>query len=608
MMTFLGGRKVKIIISQEVAIEDGLLGEELQMTGNDFDVRWWLLNIVNKIPNPELFYQSFLIFFFVGFLFLAIAPNRNRSLLFSDGLFLLFLCLFMLAGRWPCFLAPTLDLDEDQFIAAAMKLLRDPIYWRSADTGSSGPLNIYPLMLPALFGLKLEYAVSRLIGLGCNIIAIVCLYYSFRCIYGKTIARIASIPVVSTWAPMLNTDLVHYAGETFPVMLLSIALLVVCKYYSSSSSSSNRLPLFLGIILGSIPYAKFQGVPIAAMVVLIFLHVLWRKRLGRRIFLKSMLSLMVGVCLFSVVIMLYLSLFALFDDFWKSYICHNLLFYSTTCSDLPLWEKLIHCLQTQREILDANILFILTYFILIVGFLFLLYERVQSNSSNEGKKAPVVPVFIYYALALLLASFYSVMMPGTNYPHYFLFLIIPSGFLIGAFLGEFMQRKPHLYPIICILILAVSALQFFERIKTKNPYLLYSNYYAQYYGTPVGKVILRYASSGESMAIWGWSPQLYVETGLIQATRDAVSIWQFWPSPLQKYYLDRYIKDMEKSAPKLFVDASNHSPTIMINRNQNHELCPEIDGLVKRHYTFAEEIEGVRIYTRRKNAQALAER
>ncbi len=70
----------------------------------------------------------------------------------------------MLAGRWPCFLAPTLDLDEDQFIAAAMKLLRDPIFWCSTDTGSSGPLNIYLLMLPALFGLKLEYAVSRMIG------------------------------------------------------------------------------------------------------------------------------------------------------------------------------------------------------------------------------------------------------------------------------------------------------------------------------------------------------------------------------------------------------------------------------------------------------------
>ncbi len=153
------------------------------MTHNAFDLRWWLLNAVNKIPNLELFYQLFLVFFFVAFLFLALAPGRSRSLLFSDGIFVLFLCLFVLAGRWPCFLAPAMQFDEDQFIAAAMKLLRDPIFWRSADTGSSGPLNIYPLTVPALFGLKLEYAFSRMIGLGCLVTALVCLYYSIRAIF-----------------------------------------------------------------------------------------------------------------------------------------------------------------------------------------------------------------------------------------------------------------------------------------------------------------------------------------------------------------------------------------------------------------------------------------
>src|ERR1700722_10387708 len=67
----------------------------------------------------------------------------SRTLLFASIGLCFILC------KYPTLLEPEFNPDEGQFLASADKLFWDANFFRSNDCGTSGPVNIYPLMLPA---------------------------------------------------------------------------------------------------------------------------------------------------------------------------------------------------------------------------------------------------------------------------------------------------------------------------------------------------------------------------------------------------------------------------------------------------------------------------
>src|SRR5688500_1496949 len=70
-------------------------------------------------------------------------------------------CLF--AWRWPFLLeSREFNPDESQLIAGAMTLTFDPVFWRSVDGTTSGPLNFYALLPMHAIGLPLDYFTARL--------------------------------------------------------------------------------------------------------------------------------------------------------------------------------------------------------------------------------------------------------------------------------------------------------------------------------------------------------------------------------------------------------------------------------------------------------------
>jgi hypothetical protein len=197
------------------------------MTNNSIDLRWWLLSNLVSIESLQNLYKLLVIFTYIAFIFLALSPlilGRNRTsniqqLLLSNPIFAVSIVAFILAARWPGFLPPVLNPDEAQFTAGAMKLLKDPIFWRAVDGGSTRPLNVYPLTLPAFLGLRIEYASVRVIGLIFMVTAIICVYYAF--------SRLATIPVVTTVALMTFFDYVHYSSEHFSIFCIFLHILWV---------------------------------------------------------------------------------------------------------------------------------------------------------------------------------------------------------------------------------------------------------------------------------------------------------------------------------------------------------------------------------------------
>jgi hypothetical protein len=519
---------------------------------------------------------------------------------------------FILAARWPGFLPPMLNPDEALFTSGAIKLLKDPVFWRAVDTGSSGPLNVYPLTLPAFFGFRIEYASSRVIGLIMIIAAIVCLYYALSTLYDKSLSRLAIVPVVTTVAFMTFFDYVHYTSEHFSVAILSVALLIVCKYYDGNSSNPNRLIFALGFILGTTPFAKIQSVPIAFSIACIFLHILWLKSSARGQFIRSLAAFFLGGMLFSALVILYLTIFSIYDAFWKSYIEQNLLIYSThglmgNVNQLSFFGKIIIFLNMSGRVPDTRILFLLTAIVLILGVPFLILKRV-SLSQNQEKYQTFC--FVYYSLFIWAASSYSIIRPGNGFTHYLLFLIIPSGFLIGVFIGELAQVLQvskltrsnlnfSLLTGVIFITVASSFLQFATTITSDNVYLNNRRRFARNYLSPIAKTILKYASPGESMAVWGWASELYVDTGLVQATR-AGAIGPLKYSPLQQYFFKQYADDLINSNAKLFVDAVAPRMFFFTDREtQGHEVFPEIAKVINENYRLVDEVQGVRIYLKK---------
>src|SRR3954470_24047703 len=103
--------------------------------------------------------------FLVGWI--ANAPRRDPATKTQSRrqeiLFALLVLGVLLAWRWPFLLsADEYNPDESQLIAGAITLRIDPVPWRSVDGFTSGPLNFYPLLVPRLFGLPLDYFTARL--------------------------------------------------------------------------------------------------------------------------------------------------------------------------------------------------------------------------------------------------------------------------------------------------------------------------------------------------------------------------------------------------------------------------------------------------------------
>src|SRR5262249_47717254 len=123
------------------------------------------------------------------------------------------------------FLNAPLNPDEAQFLASAFKFRGNPNSWLSVDTGTSGPINVYPLMWPFLVGADTGFAVARITAT-----------FLIGATWFLLWTALASAPAfVRVWTCaclilfMGGTqffDFIHYSSEIVPSFLLMGAMTV----------------------------------------------------------------------------------------------------------------------------------------------------------------------------------------------------------------------------------------------------------------------------------------------------------------------------------------------------------------------------------------------
>ena len=104
------------------------------------------------------------------------------------------------------------------------------------------------------------------------------------------------------------------------------------------------------------------------------------------------------------------------------------------------------------------------------------------------------------------------------------------------------------------------------------------------------------------MVIWGWSPELYVETGLVHATSESTPAYQVYPNQQQAYFVQRWASELRRSDTRVFVDSQipgNLSYEFLGERGQRYDEFPEIAKLVEQDFVKVSEVAGVAIYVRR---------
>jgi hypothetical protein len=538
--------------------------------------------------------------------------GRWKKWMLHDFLFVLSMCAVVFSCRWPFLLCPTyFNPDEAFFSSVGITLWHDPVFWRSTSAGTSGPLNIYPLLIPKLLGFSFSYASARMMGLLFVLGAISCLYFTARKFMCLALARITVLPVLTFFTFAVNSSFIHYNSEQVSLFLLSASVLTLAVFVSSPRRHG-WMTFAAGIIPGAMPFAKSQSAPLGVVVGISCLLALWFGKSPLKHRLKNCVIYVAGAMVVPLFFLVMTKATGCFEHMLNGYLLANV---NYTKQGMSLGTSI----GTFPHFLAMSGTFrVWLYFQLAAGLLLLIAVLLLGGIKSFKSFSLKLPIF---SAALLIVALYSVIAPGRLYPHYLLYLTIPSALWLMAGTACFGQwanslKKPlQIQTVITLVIVGVVSVvsTLLLNAPAKRRPMGCPHKFASYRGTPAGNAIRNLGLSGQSLAVWGWMNELFIETGMWSATSDNVLgfSWVRTARPGDKdilpnyldaapqYFKNLYIADLAKNRPPVFVDAVSPPGFFYVDRLlYGYETFPPLAAFINNNYHIVTEVEGVRIYIR----------
>lgn len=493
----------------------------------------------------------------------------------------------LVAFRWPVISLPhEIYPDETQLLAGAITLRHDPVFWRSVDGGTAGPLDYYALLPAACFSGATGYAIARLTATLLVWGMLVAAGETIALIGKRPIARIAILPALLFEALNHSAEFLHYSTELLPSLLLALSVLILVR----QSLRPARWHLWVGaLLLGAVPFAKLQAAPIAAGLGLLFVGMEFAS--GRK---NNILPLIIAALLPALLAAALVTVTGETENLIIPYFLQNT--YYASSGRLPL-SVVVRQLGEQSLQNGYHLLWFTgsVLFCLAVGVC-------------AARKASV-PLRSYglAVIALLALTLCCILTPGRPYHHYLNFLTLPLVLLTGIALCLALEStaggpgKNWRLPISLFLLCGVLPPLAWCAVQRPDPY---DDYYTIISTPRPGQrellaAVKNLSVAGEAIGVWGWRSSLYVEAGLWQATRQAQSEAQFVPGRWQPYFLRRYYEDMVASAPPVFADAAGPGNFWFSHRSMGHERFPLLREWIDAQYAYVGEWDGVRLYARR---------
>ena len=488
--------------------------------------------------------------------------------------------------RWPLIALPhELYPDESQLLAGALTLRHDPVFWRSVDGGTAGPLDYYALLPAAFFPGVAGYAAARLTAVLLIWGLLVAAGETLALVAGRTVARVAVLPAVACAALTTSPEFVHYSTELVPGLLLALAVFAMVR--QSLQSARNNL-WAAALLLGAVPFAKLQAVPIAAalgVALVIFEVVAGRPRHA---------GLLIGVALLpTLLISALVTATGQAEQMVIPYFLQNSLYASTGRQSPGLVLRQFG----EQSVTNGYQAFWLAGSAVFLTGAAIFARHVPGPLRRHG----------LVAAGLLAVTVFCILSPGRPYHHYLNFLTLPVTLLTGVGLAlvlEARRRSPHpgpALPLGVFLACTLMPLVVLRASPRPDPFEYY-NTIVSARGPAHRDLVARIKSlsaPGEALGLWGWRSSLYIEAGLYQATRLAHTEALGVGGPWQKFYLRRYYEDMVAAAPPVIVDATGPGNFRFESRADGLEIFPLLHDWVNAHYDCLGEWDGVRLYARR---------
>lgn len=493
-----------------------------------------------------------------------------------DYLFLAFVILLMGWCRWNSVVYPwPLNPDEAQAGANTLRILAYGLNWDSLDGTTVGPLNSLVLCWPYIFGLDVTLSTIRLTALILLSGVLVLNYFSIALMGGRMYAIAFTLPLLAFYSLATNVEFLHYSSELLSVLLvtLSIYVLLLCFYKINLAHPLFMLRLFcVGLILGSIPYAKIQATPIAVTISLfsILFIQLNKKFICYKI---SLITFLLSGLLVSIAFLVPLIVGGDFYDFWNSYIIWPTIYIKD-----PLTFQQFTSLVSGDPIL---------VYITLIPFLVLGFVAVFQS----GRFSRVFPkLWGLFFVAIVASAYLSITRPGNMFPHYL--MLLPSFFLLAsAFV--LIQNEPkfftkHIYAgAFAISIIFI----FFPDFKKLENVIPKAEFKFNWSSPRIFDYL--FAENDDKLLVWGWMPQWHITSGIVPATRESMNNNQIVHSKLQEYFKLRHLHDVKVSTPAYVIDAVAGN-SFGFNDSSKFGLhnFPELANYIDANYN---QISGVKI-------------
>jgi hypothetical protein len=553
--------------------------------------------------------------------FLAIFFPRERAWWQHPVLFSAAMLIVLLAFRWPVIFDNRQypDPDESQLIAGASIMRHDPVFWRSVDGSTHGPVDEWPLVAAHFVRGSLDFTAARTVTILLAWVEVVSAWLIFRHLYAAGVAGLLVLPLLAAHGFTHAWSFVAYCSEHVPDALLAVAFwsLLTAWHRSGAGRPSLRRLFVAGVFLGAVPLAKLQATPIAAVVVAgavyfaLFNHSSnWRQRW------HAVGILLSGVATVPAIILGMVLACGIWADFIYSYILDNIRLGGGQFSPRTFINLDSIGLAGGREFtwaeaprmlieLGGSIFGFNEFFLWIVAFGacgLLLFRWF----TGWHRRCAVL------SAAVLFVAVLAAMAPGRAFIHYLQLAIFPAGLFGGLIAGALLQNVSRKDSIIGAPVRVVRAAvivaflgcglapQIWWRVREPEPFIgQFTTTHGTLAQSEVSREILRHANPGETLGMWGWMPVFWVETGLIQATRDGNDSRQMDPYRFRAYFRSRFIGDLRRTRPPVFIDAVAPGNFVYKDRAKSgHEIFPELRDYIAENYYMVRDVEGSRVYVR----------
>lgn len=489
--------------------------------------------------------------------------TQHKSSFAREWAPILILVAILLISRLPAIFHPMqINLDESQMLAQAMRYQEDFVPWRSVDGTTSGPLNTWYLILFRRLGFSYGYSQVHAVAAITYILIVFTGYLAARRLLGRQYAICGAIAATVWLAVNQGDDFIHYSSELVPCLLINLALVFASRAYRSQ--------LLGAACLGLVPWSKLQATPIALalgfwLVARVFLgdgpkvSFRWSRALG----------LMAASIVPTGAFLLLIFFGGAWEDFWNSYVTANL-YYAGPFSISRILSRL-GVIAFSSEMAP---------WLVVLASVWLLHLWRRGFYLPSGHSAWLDPAIL--AWLLVAATLFACARPLTNWPHYVI-LFLPALQLLTA---ATCRSCFAIAPATAFRVTGLVALTYFiTQVKDiQFPVRPPSNPPAE-----VVQAINEVAPPGAKVHVWGWFPSIYIQRQQAPLTRQTISHYLSTSGPTQQFLRDRYMSDLEKNPPDVFLNTRT---------NADHFLnCaplmdfPELSRFVREKYRWSRHLD-----------------